>query len=338
MSHSNPTQNEPADNGAESPRRAFDAGQNAANLAPGAHPGTTPLRGEIFDVMLDQNGEVGSMEAAPEKGARHFKGAVRFLCFVAGMFFVFNAGAYVNQKSKAPAPIGPFATKNEVVPAMRIQVAGLVKKPGVYTLKSGARIEDAIKQAGGAQSGADLNGLNLADWVVDGSKIEVPAKTSTKTPTPTPVVVIKEVFVTPPQNAPETTTDTTTETAPETLRSQQTPRSSMETRQSVTRPRAQQSTQIASAGSRVGAVRTQTESPSKSSQAALDVLRQSPIDLNRASAEQLAALPGVGPKMAERILQFRKENGGFKSVDDLDNVRGIGEKRMETLRSLVRVK
>ena len=51
-----------------------------------------------------------------------------------------------------------------------------------------------------------------------------------------------------------------------------------------------------------------------------------PVNLNTATAEQLAAIPGVGPKMAERIIDYRQKNGGFKKVEDLMNVSGVGEK------------
>lgn len=62
-----------------------------------------------------------------------------------------------------------------------------------------------------------------------------------------------------------------------------------------------------------------------------------PLDLNRATAEQLDALPGVGPATAQAILQWRSKNGRFRTVDDLLEVRGIGEAKLEQLRELVRV-
>ena len=62
-----------------------------------------------------------------------------------------------------------------------------------------------------------------------------------------------------------------------------------------------------------------------------------PIDLNAATAEQLEALPGVGPATVEAILSYRKEKGRFRSVDELLEVRGIGEAKLASLRSKVRV-
>lgn len=62
-----------------------------------------------------------------------------------------------------------------------------------------------------------------------------------------------------------------------------------------------------------------------------------PLDLNTATAEQLDALPGVGPVTAAAILAWRDANGKFSSVDQLGEVDGIGTARLEKLRALVRV-
>lgn len=63
----------------------------------------------------------------------------------------------------------------------------------------------------------------------------------------------------------------------------------------------------------------------------------SPVDLNAADATALDALPGVGPVLAARIVQYRESNGPFRSIDQLDEVSGIGAKLMEQLRPLVHV-
>lgn len=63
----------------------------------------------------------------------------------------------------------------------------------------------------------------------------------------------------------------------------------------------------------------------------------SPVDLNSATAEQLDGLPGVGPATASAILAYRDEHGRFGSVEELLEVRGIGDAKLEQLRPLVRV-
>jgi len=61
------------------------------------------------------------------------------------------------------------------------------------------------------------------------------------------------------------------------------------------------------------------------------------VDLNSADATMLETLPGVGPATSAAVLEWRRQNGSFRSVDDLLEVPGIGEKTLESLRPLVRV-
>lgn len=62
-----------------------------------------------------------------------------------------------------------------------------------------------------------------------------------------------------------------------------------------------------------------------------------PLDLNTATAEQLDALPGVGPVLAQRIVDWRTQHGRFGSVDELSNVSGIGDAKLADLKPLVTV-
>ncbi|WP_206313053.1 ComEA family DNA-binding protein [Streptomyces sp. JB150] len=61
-----------------------------------------------------------------------------------------------------------------------------------------------------------------------------------------------------------------------------------------------------------------------------------PVSLNTATVEQLDTLPGVGPVLAQHIIDYRTRHGGFRSVDELREVKGIGERRFADLRDLVR--
>jgi competence protein ComEA len=78
-----------------------------------------------------------------------------------------------------------------------------------------------------------------------------------------------------------------------------------------------------------GAASAQSKAPAKAAAPA------SIVNLNTATSSQIATLPGIGEKAAERIIEYREKNGGFKKVEELMNVKGIGEKSFLKLKPLV---
>jgi len=61
------------------------------------------------------------------------------------------------------------------------------------------------------------------------------------------------------------------------------------------------------------------------------------LDLNRATGKDFDSLPGIGPQLAERIVEYRQSVGAFHSLDELQEVKGIGKKKFERIRPLVTV-
>jgi competence protein ComEA len=142
-----------------------------------------------------------------------------------------------------------------------VDVAGKVRHPGVVSLPPGARVIDAIKEAGGVRPGTKTGTLNLARHVVDGEQILVGVN-ATPAPMSPPTEIPGAPGATPPA---------------------------------------------------------------------------SPMDLNAATATQLDQLPGVGPVLAQRIVDYRTQHGGFRAVDELRQVSGIGDAKYADIKSLVRI-
>ena len=258
-------------------------------------------RGEEFDFDLTRDIAPEPAETKPKP--KH--GWAWLLLALALLSCVYTFGAANGEKSRRPLPVGPFSAPSGKPATVKVQVAGEVNKPGVYELPFNARVQDAIRKAGGFKPRADASALNLADWAQDGAKIEVPSRAQ-PTATATPIVIIKEVpvAVSPLESASESPSNS-----------------------NVSAPKSENGIPLA-----------KTESGAASTNASLEYLKANPVDLNTATQAQLEVLPGVGPKMAERIIAYRTENQRFRSVDELDEVKGIGEKRLETLKPLVKVR
>jgi len=148
-----------------------------------------------------------------------------------------------------PIPTATPAPTSTASP-ITVYVTGAVQKPDqTLTLPYRSRVQDAITAAGGTTAEADLEKVNLADYIHDGDQIHVPVKGQTvDLATPSGGVV---------------------------------------------------------------------------------------VHINTATAEELDALPGIGPTLAADIIAYRDANGMFKSMNDLDKVPGIGPALMEQLQKLL---
>jgi len=141
-----------------------------------------------------------------------------------------------------------------------VDVAGAVVRPSLVTLPSGARVDDAVRGAGGPTEDANIDQVNLAARLTDGAQVYVPFRGSETLPGPS--------ASSPPSGR----------------------RSS----------RGKQPTAI--------------------------------VDINTADLPQLTTLPGIGNSIAQRIIEYRIQNGPFHTVDDLLAVQGLGKKRLDQIR------
>jgi competence protein ComEA len=166
---------------------------------------------------------------------------VLMVSLVAAGIFLINA-ITAPKEAAVSVPAQSEAAEVSVKPAeIFVHVVGEVQSPGIYQLRSGARLMDAVFAAGGLSKLADQSSVNLARELTDGEQ----------------VVVFK-----------------------------------------------------------TGEAPTVTGAISQGSR----------ISLNQSSALELEQLPGVGPALAGRIVDWREANGGFKKKEDLLNISGIGDK------------
>jgi competence protein ComEA len=165
-----------------------------------------------------------------------------------------------------PVPAAAAAPAIEVEDRAReslvVHVAGAVRQPGVYRMRAGMRVDDAVTRAGGPRRRADLSALNLAAELEDGRQVLVPLRAA-----------------------------------------------------------------AATVGSAVAG----------STGAAAPEAMAAPLNLNTATPEQLDELDGIGPTTAQHIIEYREAHDGFRSVEELDQVPGIGETRLASLREQVTV-
>lgn len=161
------------------------------------------------------------------------------------------------------SPDDESSAKSSSAAEVYVDVDGAVVRPGVYRLKEGARVSQALDAAGGLTVEADVTGLNRASKITDGQKIYVP-----------------------------------------TVGEQQ------------------------AAAAVDGAESSAATTPGAGSSSGL-------VNINTASAAELQTLSGIGPSMAQSIIDERTKNGAFASVDDLMRVSGIGEKKLAKIKDCI---
>jgi len=199
------------------------------------------------------------------------------IVFLAALLAGAGLGLYARGRASAGLTDEPFLVEPQLSPedasTVVVHVAGEVARPGLYRLKVGARVDDAITQAGGVTPKGDTSAVNLAAQLADGEKVYVPARGQSQ--------------VAPAVGPP------------------------------------------ALSRSRTAALASPMPTPARK------------LSINAATAEQLDALPGIGPTYAQRIIAYRqqlrrREGRGFTNIEELMEVPGIGPKRFGAFKDLIR--
>lgn len=157
--------------------------------------------------------------------------------------------------STSSHPVGTVTGAPSPATSLWVDVTGKVHHPGVFKLRTGSRVVDAVRAAGGALPGTSMDSLNLAAKLTDGQQVAVGLTAAAAAP-------------------------------------------------------------AAGAG-------------------AAPAGPAGPVDLNTATVEQLQTLPGIGPVLAQRIIDYRTAHGPFTSVDGLQQVGGIGPSKFSQLKEHV---
>ncbi|WP_432647257.1 helix-hairpin-helix domain-containing protein [Mitsuokella sp.] len=170
-------------------------------------------------------------------------------------------GCYTQDKEtiQLDAAAGSSGTQQDL-PEVTVYVTGAVNKPGVVTVRDGARTMDAVNACGGLLPTADSGQINMAQVLKDGQQVRIPEKKGES-----------------------------------------------------------------------AAANKQTAGQSSAKNAAAAAV----VNINTASAEELDTLPGIGPAMAKRIIEYRETEGSFAAPEDLKKVRGIGEAKFRKLKDKI---
>ena len=145
---------------------------------------------------------------------------------------------------------------------IKVHIAGSVVTEGIIELEEGARVADAIKEAGGTTADANTKKINLAQKLQDGQKIYIPNQNETE----------EDIM----ENLGEIIEENS-------------------------------------------------------------INSSSKVNINTATQTELELLTGIGPSIASKIISYRKENGKFKTIEDIKNVPGIGEAKFNSIQDQITV-
>ncbi len=220
----------------------------------------------------------------------------------------FGIFMYVKQpaeKEKTQASIAFDNVEEEIIEEeyLFVDVKGAVKKPGVYQIKNGGRINDAIKQAGGFKSTAYTNNINLSRSLTNEMVIYIYTKSEYNkkiTPVKNEKIIDEKKY----QDCESSTYEID---------------NCLSNNQSVILPSDKD---------------TNFTTPSTSP---TDTTEKKLVNINTASIDELMTISGIGEQKAKAIISYREEKSQFAKIEDIQNVSGIGSSIYEKIKAFITV-
>ncbi len=235
------------------------------------------------------------------------------------------------EPTPVPSPT-PIPTVTPTPGPYTVYVTGAVASPEtVITLSFDSRVLHALEAAGGPLASADLERVNLAGRINDGDQVHVP----TRQPGSAPVPAVTVIVVTPTPGA------YTVYVVGEVMRPQSMVALPVGSRVEDAIHAAGGTTDRADL-SRINLSQVLSDGdyvyvPPLTGEPLITPTPNRPllVHINYATLEELDDLPGIGPALAQAIMDYRTEHGPFASLEDLDNVPGLGPSKLDALRDLI---
>ncbi|MFA7637533.1 MAG: helix-hairpin-helix domain-containing protein [Monoglobales bacterium] len=162
-----------------------------------------------------------------------------------------------------------------LIPDIKVYITGEISNPGLYEIGADVRLCELIEKAGGATENADLERLNPAAILTDGTTVEIPKIGSEEDIDPMIAATSQKIY-----------------------------------------EKGETKTKLSKDNGKIAS---------------------GTININSAGVSDLMRLPGIGEATAEKVIAYRDANGEFKSVEEIMNVSGIGEKKFEAMKPFLAV-
>lgn len=233
----------------------------------------------------------------------HFKIHLGYVICIILLMIALIGGYFISSSSQVSAKELEIEKKKEKkedkIEKIKVDVKGAVNNPGVYELELGSRVIDAINASGGLMEGANTSIINLSKKLEDEFVIVIYTDNDLRD-------VVMDKYVINNNNCPSTINDACIVNSENSNKQTDT--------------------------------NTKSNSIQKTTQRKINEDNtNSIVNINTATLEELMTISGIGESKAKAIISYREENNGFKSIDELTNVSGIGVSTFEKIKDSITV-